>query len=272
MPESPEIYNLTKNVLSKYIGKKLTNIKINYGRYKKHGPPENFNKFKKTFPIKCINVYKKGKVIFISFEHNWYIISKLGLIGWWNIEGKEVDWKNDNKKNVVLSFNNSKDLIYDDHLSFGTLIITNDSNIIQKELDKLAPDISDKNIKFSEILERINILIPKIKNKLIEDIIIDQKLIFSGIGNYLKSEILYRAKISPLRKIKNINNDEWKKIFTIAKKLCNKMQLILETDNSNKYFDSMKVYQKEKDPYGNKIKTHKSLGGRTTFYVESIQK
>ena len=24
--------------------------------------------------------------------------------------------------------------------------------------------------------------------------------------------------------------------------------------------------------YGNEIKTHKSLGGRTTFYVESIQK
>jgi formamidopyrimidine-DNA glycosylase len=159
MPESPEIYNLTKNVLSKYIGKKLTNIKINYGRYKTHGPPENFNKFKKTFPIKCIDVYKKGKVIFISFEHDWYIISKLGLMGWWNIDGVQAEWRNDNKKNVVLSFHNSKDLIYDDHLSFGSITITNDLNLIQKELNKLGPDISDENIKFSEILERINLFI-----------------------------------------------------------------------------------------------------------------
>ena len=270
MPESPEIYNLTKNVLSKYIGKKLNNIKINYGRYKKHGAPENFNKFKKSFPIKCTNVYKKGKVMFICFEHDWYIISKLGLVGWWNIEGEQVEWRNDNKKNLVLSFNNSKDLIYDDHLSFGSITITNNLDLIQKELNKLAPDISDKNLKFPEILERISN--PKIKNKLIEDIIIDQKLIFSGIGNYLKSEILYRAKISPLRKIKDLNKNEWKNIFTIAKKLCNKMQKILETNNSEKYFNSMKVYQKEKDPYGNEIKSHKTLGGRTTFYVDTIQK
>ena len=269
MPESPEIFNLTKNVLSKYIGKKLNNIKINYGRYKTHGPPENFNQFKKSFPIKCTNVYKKGKVMFICFEHNWYIISKLGLVGWWNIEGEQLEWRNDNKKNLVLSFNNSKDLIYDDHLSFGSVTITNDSELIQTELNKLAPDISNKNIKFSEILERISN--PKIKNKLIEDIIIDQKLIFSGIGNYLKSEILYKAKISPLRKIKDINKNEWKIIFTIAKKLCNKMQTILETNNPIKYFNSMKVYQKDKDPYVNKIKTHKSSQGRTTFYVESIQ-
>jgi endonuclease-8 len=272
MPESPEVYNLTKNVLSKYINKELNNITINYGRYKKHGPPENFNKFKKTFPIKCTDVFKKGKVIFICFEQDWCMISKLGLTGWWSIEGKQPDWRDNNKKNVVLSFNNSKDLIYDDNLSFGSITITNDPELVQKELNKIAPDINDENSKFSEIQKRIEKLSPKIQNKLLEDIIVDQKLIFSGIGNYLKSEILYRAKISPLRMIKDIQMDEWKTIFTVAKKVCNKMQSILATDDYDKYFETMKVYQKEKDPLGNIIKTHKTSQGRTTFYVESIQK
>ena len=136
MPESPEVYNLTKNVLSKYIGKTLNNIKINFGRYKTHGPPDNFNKFKKLFPIKCIHVFKKGKVIFICFEQDWFIISKLGLMGWWNIDGKEPDWRENNKKNIVFSFNNYKDLIFDDTLSFGSITITNDVALIQEELDK----------------------------------------------------------------------------------------------------------------------------------------
>jgi formamidopyrimidine-DNA glycosylase len=271
MPESPEVYNLVKNVLSKYIGKKLNNIKINFGRYKTHGPPDNFNKFKKAFPIKCINVYKKGKVIFICFENDWYIISKLGLMGWWNIEGYQPEWRSNNKKNVVFSFNNSKDLIYDDNLSFGSITITNNLDIIEKELYKLAPDISDKKNKFSDIQKRIDIKYLKIKNKLIEDVIIDQQLIFSGIGNYLKSEILYESKISPLRKIKDITLDEWKQIFIIAQKFCNKMQKILNSNNTNKYFNEMKVYQKKYDPYGNQIKTRKTIEGRTTFYVESIQ-
>ena len=272
MPESPEIYNLTKNVLSKYIGKELNNIKINFGRYKTHGPPENFSKFKKTFPIKCINVYKKGKVIFICFEENWHIISKLGLMGWWSIEGEQPTWRNNNKKNVVLSFNNFTDLIYDDNTSFGSITITDDLELIQKELDKLAPDIGNENIKFLEIQKRIEDLTPKIKNKILEDIIIDQKLIFSGIGNYLKSEILYQAKISPLRMIKDVKMDEWKNIFKVAKKICNKMQLILDTNDFEKYFNTMRVYQKDKDPYGNIIKIHKTSQGRKTFYVESIQK
>lgn len=272
MPESPEVYSLTKNVLSKYINKELNNITINYGRYKKHGAPENFNKFKKTFPIKCTNVFKKGKVIFICFEQDWCIISKLGLTGWWSIDGKQPEWRDNNKKNVVLSFNNSKDLIYDDNLSFGSITITNNLELVQKELNKIGPDINNENIKFSEIQKRIENLTFKNKNKLIEDIIIDQKLIFSGIGNYLKSEILYQAKISPLRIIKNITIDEWKKIFTIARKICNKMKLILDTGDYEKYFNTMKVYRKDKDPLGNNITTHKTSQGRTTFYVESIQK
>jgi len=271
MPESPEVSNLIKNVLSKYIGKKLNNIKINFGRYKTHGQPDNFNKFKKMLPIKCINIYKKGKVIFICFEDDWCIISKLGLMGWWSIDGNQPEWRGNNNKNLVFSFNNSKDLIYDDNLSFGSITITNDIKLIEKELNKLAPDITDNNIKFSDIEDRINILYPKIKNKLIEDIIIDQKLLFSGIGNYLKSEILYLSKISPLRKIKDITMDEWKLIYSITKKICKKMESVLNSGDTNKYFNAMKVYQKKYDPYGNQIKTRKTIQGRTTFYVDSIQ-
>jgi DNA-formamidopyrimidine glycosylase len=271
MPEGPEVAFLTNNILSKYVGKKLNKIKINYGRYKTHGPPDNFKTFIKMLPIKCVNVYKKGKVIFIEFENNWYIVSKLGLTGWWFRDGKEPEWRDINKKNVVFKFNSvEKDLIFSDFRNFGTLTFTNDLEYINQELNKLAPDITNKNTVFSDIKSRIEL--QSKKNNRIEDVIIDQKLIFSGIGNYLKSEVLYLSKISPLRKIKEITLDEWKIIFKIAQKLTNKMEEILKSNKLDEYINEMKVYQKKIDPYGNTIKTKKSKFGRTTFYVSSIQK
>lgn len=60
-----------------------------------------------------------------------------------------------------------------DTLSYGTLTFTNKKEEIMKEIDRLAPYV--------------------------ENITIDQKSIISGVGNYLKSEILYTSKISPLR-------------------------------------------------------------------------
>lgn len=272
MPEGPEVAHLTNDILSKYIGKKLINIKINSGRYKNHGPPSNFNKFKKTFPNKCINIYKKGKVMFFEFENNWYIISKLGLTGWWFQDNNAPEWRNSNVKNVVFTFDKTNDLIFSDFRNFGTITITDNLDLVNEELNKIAPDITNKDTHFSDIKKRIESLSDAIIKHRIEDVIIDQKLILSGIGNYLKSEILYECKISPLRVLKNITLDEWKLIFRVAKKITKKMEKILNSNNLDKYFSEMKVYQQKNDPYGNKIKTRKSKFGRTTFYVRSIQK
>ena len=62
MPEGPEVLYLKNNLLEKFVGFKLKSVNILTGRYKTHGPPENFNKFVNLLPSKCIKVYKKGKV------------------------------------------------------------------------------------------------------------------------------------------------------------------------------------------------------------------
>ena len=89
----------------------------------------------------------------------------------------------------------------------------------------------------------------------------------SGIGNYLKSKILYKTKISPSRKIYQIKLDVWINIYKIGKKISNQMLKILIKENFNKYMDNMKVYHKKYDKFNNLIITHK-----TTFWVPKIQK
>lgn len=270
MPEGPEVTYLVNNLLTKYIGKQLKNIKILYGRYITHGSPKNFNKFIKLLPAKCINVFKKGKIIFFQFDNGWYIISKLGMSGWYYKENSKMKWYSYNAKNFIFSFD--KNLIFSDYRNFGTFIFTNDINIINKEIDKLAPDILDHKLKFNDILNRILLYQSKYKNELIENIIINQKFIISGIGNYLKSEILYKTKISPLRKISDIKINEWKNIYKYGRKISNKMLKILLTENFEKYMNNMKVYNKKKDRFNNLIISHKTKTKRTTFWVPQIQK
>jgi DNA-formamidopyrimidine glycosylase len=270
MPESPEVAYQRHYIESKVKGSMLLSINILWGRYKRHGPPDNYNRFKRQLPLKCIDVQKKGKVLFIYFDKDWCIISKLGMSGWWYSTGDEPEWKK-TTKNVVLEFNNRKDLIYSDFLNFGTLTFTQDKTKIQKEIDILAPDIMNDSTTYREMMKRVNNSSIKTKEKLLEDVLIEQKLIVSGIGNYLKSEVLYDARISPLRQVKDVSQREWIQLFHSAKKISKMMYKVLLTQRLDLYFDAMKVYHKDKDSFGNMIVKHKTKAGRMTFWVPSLQ-
>ena len=270
MPESPEVLHLTKYIKNNIKNKSLDSIKILKGRYIKHGPPNGYKQFIKQLPLKCLDVQKKGKVIFLYFENDWYLISKLGMSGWWYMDDDSPEWL-PNYQNIVFTFNKKK-LIFTDFRNFGTLTFTNDSQVLEYEINKLAPDITDPTTNFKIIYERVNNLTSFQKKQRLEDIIIDQKIIVSGIGNYLKAEILYDAKINPLRKISSLTKDDWLCIYNSTKKIIKKMMRVLDSDDPDKYMNSMKIYTRKIDPLGNKIKTHTTKTGRTTYYVPMVQK
>ena len=264
MPEAPEISYIRYYIAEYCKEDKLMSIDILKGRYKKHGVPDHFKDFIKDMPLKLRRVEKKGKVLFMYFENNWCIISKLGLTGWWYVDEDVPTWKT-MTPNIVFKFKKVT-LYYTDQLSYGTLTFTQDQSLIDKELNKLAPDIEEVNLKtFMEQVDK------KLKTDgLIEDAIIDQHRFVSGIGNYLKSEILYDANLSPKRSVHSLSIADWKELFKSAKKVIKR--IFKNVNDEHAYMDTMKVYQKEVDPFGNKIQKHKTKEGRTTFWVPNLQK
>jgi formamidopyrimidine-DNA glycosylase len=154
MPESPEVLHLTEIIQNKIKNKYLKFVKILKGRYITHGPPNNFKEFHKQLPLKCLYMQKKGKVIFIYFENNWCLISKLGMSGWWFFENEDPEWL-PKYENIIFQFKNIK-LIFTDFRNFGTLTFANDQNVIEYEINKLAPDITDENTTFKILLDRVN--------------------------------------------------------------------------------------------------------------------
>jgi len=270
MPEGPEVMFIAKYIEDRYKNHTLNNIAIVSGRYVNHGPPQNFNLFVRELPMRLQRVEKKGKVLFMHFDKGWYVISKLGMTGWWSSEGDEPGWKFF-RKNVVLNFKGQAPLIYCDFRNFGKFVFTNDKSVVEKEQNKITTDILDGRTKLSTIINRV-LLSPKRQNNLIEDALMDQHFFVSGIGNYLKSEILYDAKISPLRQLSSLSQEDWRKLYSSARRITKKMYRVLLSRDDSKYISSMQIYRREKDKFGNMIVAHTAKNGRTTFWVPSVQK
>ena len=101
--------------------------------------------------------------------------------------------------------------------------------------------------------------------------------IFSGIGNYLKSEILYEARIHPLSKIQDLDNNLTKKLFKASRRLIKSSYL--SQGNSLRHYKNvesikgsfefeLKVYGKKRDPYNKTIKRIITPDKRSTYFVE----
>jgi len=220
MPEIIEIKTYTDFIKKNINNKNLLDIKITGGRYKKHGPFANYDIIKQLLPLKIIDVHSKGKFMYISLENDYFLGITLGLSGGWffkknnsdkithGLERNKYDKDIVNKyiesslKHLNVEFICSSGILYFyDQLSFGTITIFENKIKLDKKLKLLGIDIIDDDITFKIFKEQI--LKDKNLNKEIGNVIVNQKII-SGIGNYLRADILWMSKISPFRKVKDI--------------------------------------------------------------------
>ena len=271
MTEGPEASYLANYISKRFLKKRLRSIKIVAGRYKTHGPPPGFREFTKLIAnirVRLVEVYKKGKVIFLFFDNGWCLIAKMGMVGWFYTAEKKPIRRAD--PHIIFEFEN-KELIFSDFRNFGTLEFTNDSAKVVHEIESVAPDILDPQTTFSQIQERASSVNPGRK---IDEVLMDQEALFSGIGNIIKSEALYAAKISPHRPATQLTSRELSVLWREARSYAHRVLRVLESEeiHSPKYVALQKVYQREQDPDGRPVKSYKSDDGRTTFWVPGVQK
>jgi formamidopyrimidine-DNA glycosylase len=111
----------------------------------------------------------------------------------------------------------------------------------------------------------------------------DQKVI-SGIGNYLRADVLWSSKISPFRKVKDLTEKEINNIYNITRTLTwtsydYPKGIKLKTIKTNiklpyTYKRNFFVYGQENDIYGNKIIKKELFEGsqkRFIYYVKELQ-
>jgi len=306
MPEINEIRKYADFIKDKIKKNKILEINILNGRYKTHGPFQKYNDIKKELPLKLLDVKTKGKLLYFVFENNFYIFSTLGLYGGWcylkegsskyNFSQTEEEWlyfdnlkENDSYyiknalKHLNVEFRTSKgSLYYYDVLSFGSLKVIEGEEELNKKLKTIGPDIMEPDTTL-EIFKN-QILKTRNLNKEIGIVLMNQKVI-SGIGNYLRADILYMSKISPFRKVNKLTDKELESIYKNAKvltwgdydiKMAKKLKIICKETKLPRDYDRMFfVYSYDEDIHGHKIVKKELYEGsqkRFIYYVPSIQK
>jgi formamidopyrimidine-DNA glycosylase len=308
MPEIVEVRK-TRDFLRKIMKNKyIKSINILKGRYKTHKPFDLYYKIRNNLPLKVLDIKSKGKFMYFILDHNFYIFSTLGLRGGWTYKvnkdnskkitdynfPKLLDYisKNNYEKYHKASINNlnvefklkdsNKIVYYYDTLSFGTLKVIDNKEELEKKLNQIGPDIMDKSTSLDIFIKQINK--KNNLNKYIGNVIMNQKVI-SGIGNYLRSDILWLSRISPFRKVKNLSEKELELIYNNSRKLTwesydlkkgLKNKIIQKKDIFPRDFNrNFFVYMCEKDIYDNPVIIKNLYEGsveRKIYYCPKYQK
>ena len=170
-------------------------------------------------------------------------------------------------------------IYYDDYRYMGGIdIVAKDD---KKYFAKVGPDLLEAALtKEISLQQWLSIFKPKRKQKTYRAIctaLLDQSTV-SGIGNYLKSEILYQASISPDRSVDTISDEEWDKVRIAAHAIILKsyehggltIESFISPDGKLGVYPAM-VYGKETDPEGRVVEKITTRDQRGTYWVPEVQ-
>ena len=234
------------------------------------------NALKSTVNMRYMKSIAKGNndTVVYAYPIIWEYISNNNLSEWFE---KALD-----HLNVEFVMDNGLKMYFYDQLSFGTLKIIDKKTDLEKKLKELGPDMLDKETTFEIFQKQITKKIHS--DKAIGNVIVNQKVI-SGIGNYLRSDALWMAKISPFRKVSEIDAAELELIYKAVRGLmwgdynydeAIKLGYIskdfkIPHDYDREFF----VYRQDNDIHGNKVtKTELYEGSQKRFiyWIPNIQK
>lgn len=265
MPEIPEV-KLTVDFLNKALqGKNITEWIFSGGRYTEDYP-EGYDEFDIALPLTVEEVNCKGKFIYFTLSDceggKYFIMHSLMMTGrWQKIHDDYCKW--------FVEVDDGTTLWFRDPRAFATVKFTTDEDVLNQKLNSLGPDI----MKPEFTLPLFKDLAKKYPTRNVCAFLMDQNVI-SGCGNYIKAEVLYDAKISPQRRMREINDAELELIY---QSLC----VIPRISYNNKGL-SLRDYANEDGKqghhdrdlkiYGKKwARRTKTADGRTTYWDPNHQ-
>ncbi len=291
MPELPEVQTIVNDLNRKIKGLTITNVWTDWPKYFKRsiGGWKAFRKTVKGKKIKKIRRIGKNIIFDLSDDKEILIHQKLTghlLVGHWQIKNNQpistgkglLTEKVNDYIHAIFWLSKNKMMGFSDLRKFGKILVTDKKDFKNLEdLKDIGPDPLTPKFGFNEFKS----LISK-KRGPIKKILMDQNVV-SGIGNIYSDEILFVAKIHPLRKAEKLGDKELRAIFEAAKKILKKAIKLRGTSTSDyrdtagkagRYTEVRLVYQREGEKCPNQcggvIKRIK-IGGRSAHFCPYCQ-
>ena len=297
MPELPEVETTVRDLNKKILGLKIKDVWTDFKKMVKKpallaGGLSDFDSFKKEIIGQRIEkIKRRGKNIlfYLSGGKIMLIHQKLTghlLVGKWKLESGK--WKSlikgalEEKINTFIHLmfflSNDKMLALSDLRKFAKVLVIDAKNLDSlKDIKNLGPEPLDKNFDFEKFKERLKNRRGKIKR-----VLMDQEVI-AGIGNIYSDEILFEARVHPLKDVSKLSERELKEIYRAMKKIL-KQAIKLKGESISDYrtpsgkrggFDRLRrVYRREgeKCPRCGAIIKRIKLAGRSAYFCPKCQK
>jgi len=278
MPELPEVETIRSQLQRLIVGKKIREVKVNLPKMVKL-PSRKFRKIIIGATVK--EVRRRAKILIIELSTGWSLLIHLKLSGRliFRKKGEKLQPEDIKWNHLIYYFSDGSRLFHNDLRQFGyvKLVKTNElADFFKKE--KLGPEPLEKNFSFDEFLA---ILKKKPKAK-IKQFLMDQKNI-AGIGNIYSDEILFFARVHPLRKAQELKYSEIKKVFKGIRKILpeairfegSSVRDFLDAlGKEGGYVPKLKVYGREgeKCSYCRETIKRIKIGSRSSHFCPKCQK
>ena len=263
MPEGPEV-KITSDFLNNHFQNEVITQVLPLTKYFKTRYSSVIKELKEKLIGEKINSFTIGKRTYIPLMDNQYYQYHLGMTGYWSKKlTKHSHYKLSSK---------SKELYFCDIRKFGNHLISLRHNLNWdiSLYDSLRKEY-DINLHYYYLTKSIG------ERRNICNVLLDQKL-FPGVGNYLKSEILYKSEIHPDTKWGEISKQRIFRILKNSKHLIRRSyqnggaELKDFRNPQKKSSFNLEVYAKKTDPNGNPVLSIISKDNRKTWFVPDIQK
>ena len=269
MPELPEVETVRRGLEKEVLHKVIRNVEIHYENI----IVTNLNDFKKNIVNEeIVNITRQGKLLIFELTH-YYLVIHLRMEGKFFIREKSEPVS---KHEHVIFYFDDFTLRYHDTRKFGKMFLV--------DKDKLYTDTPLSHMGLEPIKDKITVDYLRDKynsNNHIKTLLLNQDII-AGIGNIYADEILFRSKINPNKKGKELNNKELQDIIKNTEIILN--EAIKNNGTTIHSFESLGI----KGNYQNYLQVHTKVGekcpncstiikktrvnGRGTYYCPRCQK
>ena len=202
MPEGPEIRRAADKVEA--VLKDKTVERIQFGL-------QPLKKFSKALTgTKVLQLETRGKALLTHFDSGHTIYSHNQLYGVWRVVKRDKLPKTDRQLRLALHTDQHSALLY----SASDISVWNTEKIEEHPfLQRIGPDILDPDLTWREVAERLQSR--TFAGRALNSVYLDQAFL-AGLGNYLRSEILFIAGIHPARKARELSKGEIGKLARIT--------------------------------------------------------
>jgi formamidopyrimidine-DNA glycosylase len=283
MPELPEVETVRRGLQPAMQDQKIIRAEVNRLDLRWPFPPDMAQRLTGA---RVLRVLRRSKYILLDLDTQETLIVHLGMSGRMLVSGQKVGEfyqehpASEKHDHVVFHMENDTRVTFNDARRFGAMDLASTAEVkTHKMLCSLGPEPLSNYLDDTYLAAALGG-----RNAPIKTALLDQRLI-AGLGNIYVCEVLFRAKISPMCKAKDLSK---KQVGTLVPIIRTVLEEAIEAGGSSLkdyrqtggelgYFQhSFHVYDRELQPCkhagcGGTI-ARVSQSGRSSFYCPTCQR